>query len=189
METINPVSGLPRKKRQTSPRPKKTNLKLKKKHLLAMRARWADPVKRAEMLAKIKFTRSLREHTYKSRSRMGVPDGMRKAEAMALWDQAREQAREFIRIMEDKDELPKVVVPGSEEEMAKKTLEEAFKYAVSPLTDAKSKAAYLRIVLDFTKTKPESKSKLTLENSADWLASLANDMPKKDDNGSSGGQP
>jgi hypothetical protein len=127
--------------------------------------------------------RELRKHTYKKPSRMGVPDGMRKDEAMALWEKAKAEARKFITIMEDKELLPKVTIPGSEEEMAKRTLEEAYVYAVGPHTDAKTKAAYMRVVLDFTKSKPEQKSKLSLENSAEWLAALAADMPKKDADG------
>lgn len=149
---------------------------------VAFKALWADPVRREQMLAQRRATRALREHTYKPRSRMGVPDGMRKAEAMALWDKAKVEANRFIEIMTDAGNLPAVVVPGSEEEMAKETLRHAYEMAVGPLTDAKTKAAYLRIVLDFTKSKPETKSKLSLENSAEWLAALSADMPKADGN-------
>jgi hypothetical protein len=111
-------------------------------------------------------------------TRRGVPDGMRKAEADALWTRAEAQANRFIRIMKDAGELPEVVVPGTEAEMAEKALAEAYKNAVGPLTDAKTKAAFCRLVLDFTKSKPESKSKLTLDKSEEFLAALEEDMRK-----------
>ncbi len=171
-----------RKKRKTSPRPNKSGRKCDLASKV-WKKKWADPETRENWLARRKFLRELRGQSYKKPSRLGVPDGMRKDEAMALWEKAKAEARRFIEIMEEKDLVEKVVVPGSEEEMAKKTLEEAYVYAVSPLTDAKTKAAYMRIVLDFTKSKPESKQKLSLENSAEWLAALAQDMPKKDADG------
>lgn len=168
-----------RKQRKTSPRTKGI------RHISAasskLKALWADPEWRANYLARREFLRELRGHTYKKKSRMGVPDGMRKEEAMELWEKAKAQARRFVQIMEDQGKLPKVTIPGSEEEMAKQTLEHAFTYAVGPLTDAKTKASYMRIVLDFTKKKPETTNKLSLENSAEWLALLAAEMPKKDD--------
>jgi hypothetical protein len=113
-------------------------------------------------------------------SSAGVPDGMRKPEAMRLWAEAREQAKKFIKIMEDKDLVETVVIPGSEAEMGKRALEEAFVMAIGPMTDAKTKAAAIRTVLEWTKAKPESKSKLTLDKSEEWLASLASDMPDAD---------
>jgi hypothetical protein len=168
-----------RKTRKTSPRPNKSGTKSAERSA-KFKAMWADPETRERWLASKKFLRETRGHTYKKPSRMGVPDGMRKDEAMALWEKSKAEARKFIQIMEEKDLLPKVTVPGSEEEMAKKVLEEAYVYAVGPLTDAKTKAAYMRVVLDFTKSKPESKQKLSLENSAEWLAALAADMPQRE---------
>lgn len=107
---------------------------------------------------------------------------MRKTDADALWARALVQAKRFMQIMEDNDEIEKVVVPGTEASMAKEALEHAFVHAISPLTDAKTKSAYLRLVLDFTKSKPESKSKLTLDKSEEWLDALEKDM--KTDGGS-----
>jgi hypothetical protein len=116
-----------------------------------------------------------------SGGRAGVPDGMTKAEAAPLWAKAREQARKFITIMEDAGEIAGVVIPGSEQDMAKRALEEAFALAVSPLTQAQVKNAAIRTVLEWTKAKPESKSKLTLDKSEEWLAALAADMKNDDD--------
>lgn len=135
----------------------------------ARRKQWQDPVYREKMLANLKRN-----------NRRGIPDGMHRDEAQQLWAKARELGERFIQIMEDADQVEKIVVPGSEAEMAKEVLKEAFVMAVSPLTDTKVKATYQRIVLDFTKAKPESKTKLTLDKSEEWLAALEQDM-KKDD--------
>lgn len=166
------------RKRKTSPRGKHKRTGTSE----ALRKKWADPVYREKLIARRKFAQDYRKaNNIPYPTRMGVPDGMRKAEALEIWAQARAYAKRFIEIMEEKELVEKVTVPGSEEEMAKKTLEEAFVMAVGPLTDAKTKSAYMRIVLDFTKSKPETKSKLTLDNSAEWLAALQADMPKKPD--------
>lgn len=135
--------------------------------------------RREEMLAKVLPNLKKAQAV----GRMGVPDGMKKADTIPLWERAREQARKFITIMEDAGELPKVVIPGSEEEMAKRALQEAYTLAVSPLSSAQNKTAAIRVVLEYTKAKPESKSKLTLDKSEEWLAALAADMKKDDGEG------
>lgn len=134
-----------------------------------LKKRWEDPVYREKQLALLKAGAD-------RATRRGVPDGMNKAQAEAAWCLARKHATRFIEIMEDAGKVPEVTVPGSPEEMAKETLKSAFVHAVGPLTDAKTKAAYQRLVLDFTMAKPESKSKLTLDKSEEWLATLAKDM-------------
>jgi hypothetical protein len=107
---------------------------------------------------------------------MGVPDGLTKADVAPLWAKAKELSERFIRIMEDAGKVERAPVPGSKEEMGKQALAEAFTYGVGPHTDAKTKSAYLKLVLDFTMAKPESKSKLTLDRSEEWLAALEADM-------------
>jgi hypothetical protein len=162
-----------RRTRKRSPRPHKTSIKRPglSEHFRKM---WKDPEWREKMMEKRKAAGLVRKE--KRNFRQGVPDGMRKADAEVLWDQARRQAKRFIQIMEDADKVETLPVPGTEAEMAKQVLEQAFVHAVSPLTDAKNKATYIRIVLDFTKSKPESKSKLTLDKSEEWLAEVAKDM-------------
>lgn len=165
----------PRKKRVVSSPKEKTEWRTR-----ALKTRWADPEQRAKLTASISAAakrRTPENHRY----RRGVPDGMNAEQADAAWAQARELGRKFIKIMEDKDEVLKVVIPGSEAEMAKAALEEAFVMAVGPLSDAKTKNTAIRTVLEWTKAKPESKSKLTVTKAEDWLAELATDMPKGDD--------
>lgn len=137
-----------------------------------LRQKWQDPEWRAAIMEKRKAAGL--ERKQKRNFRQGIPDGMRKAEAEALWAQAAVVADRFIKLMEDTGELP--VVPTSEEEMAKSALREACTYAFSPLTDAKTKQSYLSLILNFTKAKPETKSKITLDKSEEWLAAVAEDM-------------
>lgn len=166
------VKKVGRKPRKRSPRPNNNGRYPGLGEVL--RQKWQDPVWRAAIMEKRKAAGLKRKQ--KRNFRQGVPDGMRKAEAEALWAQAAVVADRFIKIMEDTGELPEVVVPGSEEEMAKSALREACAYAFSPMTDAKTKQSYLSLILNFTKAKPETKSKITLDKSEEWLAAVAEDM-------------
>jgi hypothetical protein len=71
------------------------------------------------------------------------------------------------------------LVPDSDEAMAKAALKEAFTLAIVP-GDLKIKMANIRTVLDFTKSKPESKSKVTVETAEDWLKAAKADMENND---------
>lgn len=121
-------------------------------------------------------------------SRSGVPDGMRRAQAEPLWARARELADRFIQIMKDNGELPpdevvnvlddegeitQVTVPNTDNGKAEAALKEAFVLAVGP-SDQKIKIQAINTVLNFTKSKPESKSKLTLNKAEDFLDAIAN---------------
>ncbi len=131
-----------------------------------MRLRWQDPVYRAENLARLRATYTPRTH---------VPDGMRKPQARKLWAKAETLAGRFIKMLEDEGTLPAVTVPGSDEEMATKALATAFVLAVFP-GDTKVQTANIRTVLEWTRAKPESKSKVTVEKAEDWLAAARADM-------------
>lgn len=137
----------------------------------ATRLRNLDPVQQAKMQEGRRRARA----AGRIMTRVGVPDGMRKEEAEQHWARARVLADKFIKVMEQKNVVEEVVVPDSEEAMAKEALREAFVMAVSPL-EAKSKIAAINTVLNFTKAKPESKSKLTINKAEDWLAEVAQDM-------------
>jgi hypothetical protein len=123
-------------------------------------------------------------------NRTGVPDGMRRADAAPLWEQANKLADRFIAIMKDKGELPEdeivlvenegevseVRVPNSDTGKAEAALREAFVLAVGPSTQ-QIKVQAINTVLAYTKSKPESKSKLTLNKAEDFL----DDILKGDD--------
>ncbi|WP_316235065.1 MULTISPECIES: hypothetical protein [unclassified Bradyrhizobium] len=115
--------------------------------------------------------------------RRGVPDGMRKRDAVPLWKQAEELADRFIQIMKDQGELPDelvevttvdddgvketttLAVPVTDAGKAERALREAFVLAVGPSTQA-VKIQAINTVLNFTKSKPESKVKLTTKPEA-----------------------
>jgi thioesterase domain-containing protein len=138
----------------------------------ALRKMWADPVRRAEVTAK------LRARGVKG-TRLGITDGMTRAQAEKKWAKAEKLSEKFIKTMEDIGQLPEVVVPESEEALAKEALKEAFKLAVGPY-NGQTKNAAIRTVLEWTKAKPESKSKLTINKAEEWLAEIAADMKNKD---------
>lgn len=145
---------------------------------------WQDPAYREKVLAKRQAIIDAKPKSERH-SRVGVPNGMRRPHAKRLWGVARKQAKRFIKIMEDNGELEKVVIPGSDADMAKRALAEAFTLAVGPNTEVKTKIAALKVVLDFTKEKPVSKQKLTLDKSEEWLAALEAEM-KSDGSGQAG---
>ena len=117
--------------------------------------------------------------------RRGVPDGMRKRDAVPLWARANELADRFIKIMKDVGALPTdedvvvdgetITVPSTDSGKAEVALREAFVLAVGP-SDQKIKIQAINTVLNFTKSKPESKAKLTLNKAEDFLDAVAADM-------------
>jgi hypothetical protein len=129
--------------------------------------------------------------------RRGVPNGMRKRDAKPLWERAYQLADRFIKIMKEHGELPDdtealvmidaqdgkdpelIAVPKSDAGKAEAALREAFILAVGPSTQ-NIKIQAINTVLNFTKSKPESKSKLTLDKAEDFLSMVADDLNKND---------
>jgi hypothetical protein len=139
-----------------------------------MKAKWADPEYR-EKMKKVHAAIAERRKTDPNCTRAGVPDGMRRRTAKRMWAKAEEAADRFIQMLKDEGDLPQVTVPGTDEGMAEAALKEAFKLAVVP-GDQKVRLAAIRTVLDFTKSKPESKSKVTIDTAEDWLKAAEADM-------------
>jgi hypothetical protein len=163
-----PLFGRVDKRRQ--PRPDTSALK---------KAQWQDPEFRARHAAAIKASHKADPTKH---SRAGVPTGHTRESVAPLWARARELADRFIQIMKDKGELPEyefvdvsddgdihtVKVPTSDTGKAEAALREAFVLAVGP-SDQKIKIQAINTILNFTKSKPESKSKLTLNKAEDFL--------------------
>lgn len=70
-------------------------------------------------------------------------------------------------------------IPDTDAGKAEQSLREVFAMAVGP-TDQKIKIQAINTVLAYTKSKPEAKSKLTLDKAEDFLAAIALDS-KGDD--------
>lgn len=144
-----------------------------------LRELWATPEFRARMQSNIDQLVAAKRAGLNKRT--GTPTGMTKAKAAPLWKRAGELADRFIKIMKDKGELPEVEpildieVPDTDAGKAEAALREAFVLAVGPSTQ-QIKIQAINTVLNFTKSKPESKAKLTLNKAEDFLDAVANDM-------------
>jgi hypothetical protein len=176
--------------RKTSPRTKGSHPKPGASSKL--KEMWANPDKYPEFHEKMRLRNEKREQMRRDDptkfTRQGVPDGMRKRDAVVQWERANALADRFIKIMQDKGELPSVevdaevmdeiranvVVPDNDAAMATEALREAFVLAVGP-SNMKIKIQAINTVLNFTKSKPESKSKLTLDKAEDFLTLVASD--------------
>lgn len=135
-----------------------------------MKEYWAGPRGEAE--------RAKRKANPEKYYRRGVPDGMKKPQAMRLWKKARKQAKQIMTVLEKRGDVPTVVVPNSEEDKAKRALEEAMAIALSPLTHSPTKVAALRLVLDFTKSKPTQKQEMTINSAEEWLKTVLDEPTK-----------
>jgi hypothetical protein len=158
------------------------------------KAKWQDPEFRERMKKRDEDRIADLKANPEKYSRAGIPTGHTRASVQPLWDRARELADRFIKIMQDKGELPKdeivsvdvrdadgkvvdteqVTVPTTDDGKAVAALKEAFVLAVGP-SDQKIKIQAINTVLNFTKSKPESKSKLTLNKAEDFLDSIMGD--------------
>jgi hypothetical protein len=110
--------------RKRSPRP---TLSGKKKPGVAeaQRLLWQDPAHRAKMSAARRRTAEARRENPHLYSRIGVPDGMRKAEAMKAWDEAHSAANEYIATLETKGIVGITTVLDTDEGKAKAALQGA----------------------------------------------------------------
>lgn len=140
---------------------------------------WQTPEFREKMRLRNEHTAALREANPAKFNRAGVPDGMRRAQAEPLWARARKLADRFIQLMKETDQLPTlpmeaIAVPETDAAKAEVALREAFILAVGP-SDQKIKIQAINTVLNFTKSKPESRSKLTLNKAEDFLDAIASD--------------
>jgi hypothetical protein len=106
-------------------------------------------------------------------TRAGIPNGYTRETVAPLWAKANKLADRFIAIMKEQGDLPEITVPDTDAGKAEVALREAFVLAVGP-SDQKIKIQAINTVLNFTKSRPESKSKLTLNKAEDFLDAIAN---------------
>jgi hypothetical protein len=113
-------------------------------------------------------------------SRIGVPDGMRKPEAMKAWDEARGAADEYISTLETKGIVGITTVLDTDEGKAKAALHELAKIALGP-GSPRNKAHACRILLTYTKTPPEVRREIGL--TAEGLLAMVQELGDHDDSG------
>jgi hypothetical protein len=174
----------PLRTRKRSSRAKGTTQVPKPANSVRMKALWQDPAYRERMKQRdVRRSAAMKANPEKF-FRRGVPDGMRKHTADLLWEQASALADKVVKKMHEEGMLEDapVNIPETEAAMAEAALKEACKIALGP-SEMRAKMAAINTVLSFTKSKPESKAKLTVSNAEEWLAQVAADAAK--DNGSS----
>jgi|TARA_R100000951_G_scaffold65858_1_gene55596 hypothetical protein len=94
---------------------------------------------------------------------MGVPDGHTKETIAPIREQAKKDAKKVVKIMSDKYNI--------EDEYQKEALTTAVE--VMRLDgQSRERLAAARLVLDFTKSKPATKSDVSISKAEDFLASL-----------------
>jgi hypothetical protein len=177
-EVVKEITGKQRRKR--SPRPKKTK-RTNPATSARLKEMWKDPAFRENMRIKMEPVIAYRKAHPEKFSRRGVPDGMRKPEADRLWAVARDKAKKAIKIMEDEGHLPAIVIPDSDDDKAKRVLEEMFAITLSPLTHQPTKIAAGRTVLEWCRSKPVQKTAVAISNAEDWLNSVVSDNKASDD--------
>jgi hypothetical protein len=93
----------------------------------------------------------------------GVPDGLRKEQADDLRASIKKEAEKVVDIMSEKF--------GVEDEYAKEALGTAVE-VMRMQGETRERLSAARLILDFTKQKPVSKSEVAVAKAEDFLASL-----------------
>ena len=162
------TTPLPQKRKS---RPRKTKRK-SPKHSELQTKLWATPEYRAKMIAARSRTAEDRRNNPQKYSRLGVPNGMHKAEATKAWDNARALADTIIQSFEAKGIVPVTVVPDSDNEKAKAALREACVLALGP-GNMRTKLLAAAMVLKYTKAPPVQRVQSTQFAAEEWLRSNA----------------
>lgn len=196
--------GRPKKirRKERKRRPRKTNALRHSVLSRAAKKRCQDPEFRRKNLEALKRAREARKKN--GPPRLGVPDGWTRETASAQRIKDAERAEAIIaKLIEqgmvdaiNPDEYEKIVVkvgdkehtvlvPKTDDAKAVTALREAMVHAISPLTGAKERPAYVRMVLDFTKKKPATDSNVNV-GAEDWLTNALKDNAQTNDDDKSG---
>jgi hypothetical protein len=132
---------------------------------------WQDGQHRAKMIAARRRSAEARRQNPERYSRLGVPNGMHRAEAQALWTEAQSQADSAIKGLEAQGIVSAVVVPDSDEAKAKAALHGACVLALGP-GNARDKLQALNVVLTFTKPRAGRHAIAAAVSPEDWLLSV-----------------
>lgn len=142
---------------------------------------WATPEFRERMKQRDKDRIEAAKSNPGAFSRLGIPDGMKRAEAVRLWTQADVLADQFIVALKNTGQLSEnphtvlyngYLLPATDDGLAEAALRQAFVLAVGP-TSRQVKAKALDIVLAYTRAKPANKSKLLLGEVTEFLDAIS----------------
>jgi hypothetical protein len=170
----------PAAQRKRSPRPSIIGRKIPAL-AEAQRRLWADPDHRARMKEARQRSVAVRRTDPTKYTRLGVPDGMRRAEAQKLWDAARAQAGEYVAALETKGIVPISPVPESDEEKAKAAIHEVAVLALGP-SNQRDKIRALRLLLAYTKELPTILRKTSITTEDLLKAATRHSAPTNHDN-------
>lgn len=129
-----------------------------------LKAKWADPEFRAMMMEKRKAA-GLRARG-KPSTRIDIPNGMHRHEAEPLIQAAIESSKETM------SKLKKAGVIDDLDASAEEALQTALTIMRKP-GEKKMSLAAARLVLEYTRAKPASKTELTVNKAEEWLAAIA----------------
>jgi hypothetical protein len=150
-----------------SPRPTKTGRRSPAQSE-ALRALWQQSEYRSKMIAARHRSAEDRRKNSNHYSRLHVPNGMHKAEAMAARRTACELADTIMKNFEAQGIIPEVVIPDSDDDIAKAALREAVIIAVSP-GDKRTRLMAANTVLRYTKAPPVQRHATAIVTAEDWL--------------------
>jgi hypothetical protein len=164
-----------RKRKKPTPYVRKTDRVYPPSHAAAHKANWSDPDYYAKMCAARRRSAEARRADPHRYSRLGIPTGWRKEEAYAALAEANKLADTFMREFEENGMIPAVVVPDSEEAMAKAVLREAFVIALAP-GDKRIRLQAIGIVLRFTKALPAQRIEAGITTAEQWLVTKMKEL-------------
>jgi hypothetical protein len=141
----------------------------------AQKQLWQDPDHRTKMISARHRSADDRRKNPHHYSRLGVPNGWRKTEAMKALVQAHEIADTIITDFEQRGIVSTVVVPDSDEEIAKAALREAVVMALAP-GDKRTRLMAINTVLKFTKALPVQRHATTLTTADEWLTQTLSEL-------------
>ena len=104
----------------------------------------------------------------------GVPDGYRKADIDPIRAEAKRKADKAVKIMAKEHNI--------EDDYAQEALRTAVEVMQVP-GETRERLAAARLVLDFTKSRPASKSEVTIGKAEEFLASLLTDEDDEEQDG------
>ena len=99
---------------------------------------------------------------------IGIPTGWSRSQYAVVLDQAHKEARKIMQMMENEGITP-------DDKMSKTAIEAAFGMIKEPLS-ARDRLAAINTVLTYTKTKPATKTDMTVRTAEDFLDDVANSI-------------
>jgi hypothetical protein len=134
-----------------------------------MKRRWQTPEYQAKQAAGRERRAEDQRRRPEHYSRLGVPNGWRRPEAIEAWKEASAIADIALKGFEAIGAVPEVVIPDSDDKLSKLALRELCKIAFGP-ADKRTRIAAGRLILMYTKPVPAQHLEVR-STAEDWLRS------------------